>query len=95
MKRVALGEEEQGSVRSFRRQAETKQRGLKVNCPMWAREGGLGHCDDEGGGSGVSKLDNALACVDDFVTQKLELQDTLETEGRLFGAAPFIYRHGR
>ena len=48
-----------------------------------------------GGGSGVSKLDNALACVDDFVTQKLELQDTLETEGRLFGAAPFIYRHGR
>ncbi len=26
-----------------------------------------------GGGSDVSKLDNALACVDDFVMQKLEL----------------------
>ena len=26
-----------------------------------------------GGGSDVSKLDNALACVDDFVSQKLGL----------------------
>ncbi len=41
--------------------------------PRGAREGGLGHCDDEGGGSDVSKLDNALACVDDFVSQKLGL----------------------
>ncbi len=45
-------------ARSFRRQAETEQSGL---------------CDDEGGGSDVSKLDNALACVDDFVSQKLGL----------------------
>ena len=30
-------------------------------------------CDDEGGGSDMSKLDNALACVDDFVSQKLGL----------------------
>ncbi len=28
-------------------------------------------CADEGGGSDVLKLDNALAAVDDFVSQKL------------------------
>ena len=56
--RVALGEEEQGSRRSFRRQAETERSGL---------------CDDEGGGNDVSKLDNALASVDDFVQAKLGL----------------------
>ena len=53
-----MGGEEQGSGRSFRLQAETEQSGL---------------CDDEGGGIDVSKLDNALACVDDFVSQKLGL----------------------
>lgn len=46
-----------GAPRSFRRPwAETEQSGL---------------CADEGGGSDVLKLDNALAAVDDFVSQKL------------------------
>ena len=46
-KRVRREEEEQGSGRSFRRQAETETSGLKVNWPEGPREGGLGHCDDE------------------------------------------------
>ena len=29
---------------------ETELSGLKVNCPAGAREGGLGHCDDDNGG---------------------------------------------
>ena len=45
--RVRREEEEQGSERSFRRQAETETSGLKVNWPEGPREGGLGHCDDE------------------------------------------------
>src|SRR5699024_6298935 len=45
--RVRREEEEQGSGRSFRRQAETEWSGLKVNWPEGTREGGLGHCDDE------------------------------------------------
>ena len=32
-----------------------------------------GVCADEGGGSDVVKLDNALAAVDDFVSQRLGL----------------------
>ena len=54
--RARWGEEAQGSERSFRRRAETELSGL---------------CADEGGGSDVLKLDNALAAVDDFVSQKL------------------------
>ena len=46
--RVGWGEEEQGSGHSFRRQAETETSGLKVNWPEGPREGGLGHCDDDG-----------------------------------------------
>ena len=50
------GKEEQGSVCSFRRKAGTEQSGL---------------CDDEGGGTNVLKLDDALASMDDFVAEKL------------------------
>ena len=55
--RVALGEE--------------GQRMSELSPPGGSE--GYGACDDEGGGSDVSKLDNALACVDDFVSQKLGL----------------------
>ena len=58
MKRAALGEEAQGSAGRFRRQAETELSGL---------------CADEGGGSDVVKLDDALAAVDNFVAEKLGL----------------------
>ena len=40
----------------FRRKGEPEQSGL---------------CDDEGGGSDLLKLDDALASVDDFVASKL------------------------
>jgi len=55
-KRVVLGEETQGSAWRFRRQAEAEQSGF---------------CVDEGGGSDLLKLDDALASVDDFVASKL------------------------
>ena len=53
-----MGEEAQGSAGRFRRQAETELSGL---------------CADEGGGSDVVKLDDALAAVDNFVAEKLGL----------------------
>ena len=56
-KRVRWGEEEQGSGCSFCRQTEAEPSGL---------------CDDEGGGTNVLKLDDALASMDDFVAEKLD-----------------------
>ena len=54
--RVGTGEEPQDSMRRFRRQAESERSWL---------------CGDEGGGSDLLKLDDALASVDDFVAYKL------------------------
>ena len=51
-----MGEEAQGSGRSFLRKEETELSGL---------------CADEGGGTDVLKLDDALATIDDFVAGKL------------------------
>ena len=39
--------------------------------PRQGRPDGSGLCDDEGGGTNVLKLDDALASMDDFVAEKL------------------------
>ena len=46
--------------------ARERSEGWPSGCPE-----GSGLCADEGGGSDVLKLDDALAKVDDFVAEKL------------------------
>ncbi|WP_417045063.1 hypothetical protein [Dysosmobacter sp.] len=55
-KRVRWGEEEQRNERVFAAGGNE----------------GCGVCSDEGGGSDLLKLDDALAAVDDFVAEKLK-----------------------